>query len=145
MSDTPPPPPPYGGGQQPTPPPPPPGYDPGVPGYGQQPYGAPPAYGQPGYGQPAFGAAPQSRTNGMAVASLVLGILGVPTFCLPLFSLLAVVFGAVGLNQCKKDASYSGRGLAIAGLVLGSLMLLVFIALIVVGQTIDPDTWNVGE
>ena len=53
-------------------------------------------------------------TNGMAVASLVCGLLF--CFCIP--SLLAVVFGAIGLRQTRHGYT-SGRGLAISGLILG--------------------------
>ncbi len=53
-------------------------------------------------------------TSGLAVASLVLGILWLGGFG----SLLAVIFGAVGLKQTK-DGVKGGRGLAVAGLVLG--------------------------
>jgi hypothetical protein len=55
------------------------------------------------------------RTSGAAIASLILGILG----CIPLVTgILAVILGAVGLSATKKP-NVGGRGLAIAGLVLG--------------------------
>ena len=64
------------------------------------------------------------RTNGLAVASLILGILWV---CY-LGSLLAVIFGHVGLSQIKKsNGMQTGSGLAIAGLVLGYIGLGVLI------------------
>ncbi|MET8307282.1 DUF4190 domain-containing protein [Micromonospora sp. NPDC005173] len=59
-------------------------------------------------------------TSGLAVASLVLGILGVVggwcLFGVP--CLLAVVLGHVGLHDTRNDMK-SGRGMAVAGLVLG--------------------------
>lgn len=48
-------------------------------------------------------------TNGMAIASFV---------CAFLCSLLAVIFGHIALSQIGKTGQ-GGRGLAIAGLVLG--------------------------
>lgn len=51
-----------------------------------------------------------TRTNGLAIASLVTGILG--------FSILSVIFGHIALNQIGRSRE-EGRGLAIAGLVLG--------------------------
>src|ERR1700722_38995 len=55
------------------------------------------------------------RTSGAAIASLILGILG----CVPLLTgILAVILGAVGISATKKP-NVGGRGLAIAGLVLG--------------------------
>jgi hypothetical protein len=53
------------------------------------------------------------------VTSLVLGILG----CVPLVTGLgAVIFGAVGIRRTR-DPHFAGRGLAIAGLVLGLVSL----------------------
>lgn len=58
-------------------------------------------------------------TNGLSVAALVLGIV-----CLvsPIFGfimgILALIFGAVALNQVGKTGQ-SGRGMAITGLVCG--------------------------
>jgi len=75
-----------------------------------QPPGYPPTYPAPTY-QPA-------RTSGMAVASLVLGLLWV---C-GLGSLLAVVFGHFALSEiAKSQGQMTGRGMAIAGLILGYL------------------------
>jgi hypothetical protein len=57
------------------------------------------------------------RVSGAAVTSLVCGLL----FCIPMItSLVAVVFGAVGIRQTK-NPHVGGRGLAIAGLILGIL------------------------
>ena len=54
----------------------------------------------------------QQSTNGMAVAALVLGILGAWIF--------ALIFGYVGKGQIdKSQGTRTGRGMAIAGIVLG--------------------------
>ena len=71
--------------------------------------------------QPAAAVAPKS-TSGMAIASLVTGILGI--------SLLAVIFGHIGINACNRDG-LGGKGMAIAGLVLGYLGLVVGIFIII--------------
>jgi hypothetical protein len=48
-----------------------------------------------------------------------------------LFGTLAIVFSGIGLSQIKKDPSrFSGKGLAIAGLVIGIVDIIVFLALI---------------
>jgi hypothetical protein len=64
---------------------------------------------------------PVPRNSGMATASLVLGLVGLFfswfTFGIP--SVLAVIFGHVGISQTKPERGLSGRGMAIAGLVLG--------------------------
>jgi hypothetical protein len=56
------------------------------------------------------------ETNGLAVASLVLGLL----WLAGLGSLFAIIFGAVAMNQIKRSrGAMSGKGMAVAGLVLG--------------------------
>jgi hypothetical protein len=55
------------------------------------------------------------KTNGLAIASLVLGLVGL---CVPLCPLLAVIFGAIALSQISKTGQ-EGKGMAIAGLILG--------------------------
>lgn len=71
----------------------------------------------------------------MSVASLVLGLVGLPLCFLFVPSLLAVIFGIVGLNQIKSDPTQSGRGLAIAGLILGAVMLVLVVLALVVADT----------
>lgn len=56
----------------------------------------------------------QRPTSGLAVASLVLGILWV----FWLGSILAVIFGHKALSDIKRTGA-EGKGLAVAGLVLG--------------------------
>jgi Domain of unknown function (DUF4190) len=71
----------------------------------------------------AYGVVPYraQRTNGLAVASLVLGI--VSFFCVGFLfpvPLLAIIFGHVSLDRIgRSGGAEKGRGLAIAGLVLG--------------------------
>jgi hypothetical protein len=58
-------------------------------------------------------------TNGYAVASLVLGITGL--VIVPLIaSVLALVFGYMARNEIDRSGgTQGGRGLAVAGIVLG--------------------------
>ncbi len=108
-------PPPYG--------PPGPSGPPGVyPGY---PYPTPPGYWPPvGVSRP---------TNGFAVASLVLGILWVYW----VGSIFAIVFGHIALRQVSRSG-HRGRGMAIAGLVLGYIGLVTLIASIFAVSAISP-------
>ena len=93
------------------PPPPQPPYPPQPQG---QPYGQPP--GAPG----AYSMPPEKQTSGSAVASLICGILG----CVPFITgLLAVILGIIGMRRTR-DPKYTGRGMAVAGLVLGIISLL---------------------
>ena len=68
--------------------------------------------------------ATQTRTSGLAIASLVLGILGI--------SLIALILGAIGLNQMGKDPNLKGKGMAIAGLVLGIIGLISEIIIVII-------------
>jgi hypothetical protein len=71
----------------------------------------------------------------MSIASLVLGLVGLPLCFLFIPSILAIIFGFVGINQIKNDATQTGRGLAIAGIILGFIMIGFMILAIVVGNT----------
>ena len=73
----------------------------------QQPYpGYAPQY-APGPGYP-----PAGPTSGMAIASLVVSLLGI--------GIVGVILGHLALNEIKKSNGYiRGRGLAIAGLIIG--------------------------
>ncbi|MGD9997594.1 MAG: DUF4190 domain-containing protein [Ilumatobacteraceae bacterium] len=67
-----------------------------------------------------------ARTSGLAIASMVLGIL----WLWWVGSILAVIFGHVAISQTSRDPYLGGKGMAIAGLVLGYIgvgFLLLFI------------------
>ena len=76
-----------------------------------------------------FGDDQPPQSNGVATASLVLGII---SLCLgPLLSIPAIVCGILGLTRAKQTGS--GQGTAIAGLVLGgvgTILLPLLIALL---------------
>ena len=57
-------------------------------------------------------------SNGFCVASLVLGIIGIPGFCIVVPSILAISFGAIGLSKVSKSEA-GGKNLAIAGIICG--------------------------
>ncbi|WP_280839826.1 DUF4190 domain-containing protein [Micromonospora sp. A200] len=71
-------------------------------------------------------------TSGSATAAMVLGIVGVLggwcVFGLP--CLLAVILGHIGLHETR-DGLKSGRGMAVAGLVLGYVFVAPAVALTV--------------
>lgn len=67
-------------------------------------------------------------SNGMCVASLVLGIIGLPTFCLGILPALAIIFGIIGYNQVSNSAEGAGgKGMAIAGIICGCIGGLLFV------------------
>ena len=59
--------------------------------------------------------------SGLAIASLVFSLI-VPFGCIP-----AIVCGHIALRQIKKDSRVHGRGLALAGLIIGYAILGLFI------------------
>lgn len=65
-----------------------------------------------------------SKSGGLAVASLVSGIVGVPGFRMFVPSLLAIIFGLLALRD-ETIAGTSRRGMAIAGIVLGAVGLAI--------------------
>jgi hypothetical protein len=77
----------------------------------------------------------QTSTNGWAIASLVLGILG--------GSLLAIVFGLVGRGQIRRSGGrQGGLGLATAGIVLGCVWLGLIATVVVLAATGSFDRGN---
>jgi hypothetical protein len=68
------------------------------------------------------------RTSGLAITSLVCGIVGL---FLHFLSILAIIFGGVALAQIGKNPALKGRGMAVAGLVLGIITVIAWIAIIV--------------
>jgi hypothetical protein len=88
---------------------------------GQPPPAVPRAPAGPGY-------------NAFAIVSLILGIVWV----FGLGAILALIFGLIGLRQIERTGQ-GGRGLAIAGIVLGGVGiagLVLFIVLAAIGSTV---------
>ena len=92
----------------------------------------PPAYPPAGYPPPyAYPYRPPQQTNGFAVASLVLGIIWIYW----VGSILALIFGYIAKRQIDaSEGRQTGRGLAIAGIVLGwvGVGVLAIIAVVIV-------------
>ncbi len=83
--------------------------------------------------------------SGAAVASLVLGIIGLVTLCIPyvnflglICSILAIILGAIGRN------SRSG-GMAVGGLVLGILVIVIWVVLIILVLSIGLHLTNMYD
>lgn len=69
---------------------------------------------------------PPARTNGWAITSLAWGVLG----CVPYATgVVAVITGIVGLKRSNDPRYGTGRGMAIGGLVLGTLSLVFWLFL----------------
>jgi hypothetical protein len=105
---------------------------PTAPAYGTPPppppvYGAAPTYYPQGYGYAA-----QPSTNGSAVASLVLGIVGMLTCGYTFFiaPVLAVVLGVTARRQIR-ESGQQGDGMALAGIITGVIGLVISAAIVV--------------
>lgn len=71
----------------------------------------------------------------MAIGSLVASILAFPLgFCYigPVVAIVGVVLGIIALNQIKQSGE-NGRGLAIAGIIVGAVILVLTVILVIVG------------
>jgi len=80
---------------------------------------------------PAPVATRRPMVSASAVLSLIFGIIG---FGFPILSIVAVILGHVSLGTIKRSQGRtSGRGLAIAGLILGYLSIIAWAALILYG------------
>jgi hypothetical protein len=99
---------------------------------GFDPAGNPPPLGQPGgYSQPGpYGqyARVGRRTNPLAIASLCLGIGQVIAWILT--GIPAIVLGFMALKQIRQTGE-DGRGMAIAGIVLGFVGIIALALLII--------------
>ncbi|MET7454682.1 DUF4190 domain-containing protein [Streptomyces sp. NPDC005574] len=85
-------------------------------------------------------ASSRSRTNGLAIASLICGIIGV--FLLNvILGPIAIVLGVVGMRQAPAKG---GAGMAKAGVVLGIVDLVLFGILLAVSAANGGFTWYVG-
>ena len=72
-------------------------------------------------------------TNPLAVASLVLGIVGMFLFVFfMVVPILALVFGLVATGQIRREG-HAGAGMATAGIVLGSIGIALFLLLVSTG------------
>jgi hypothetical protein len=84
--------------------------------------------------------ASSGASNGFAVAALVCGIVGIfiANFIL---GPLAIIFGGIGLSRANRGAK--GRGMAIAGLILGVVDIVLFIV-VIAASSHHGVSWHVG-
>ena len=87
---------------------------------------ATPVAGVPAVSAPTAAAAPvalpQNKTDPLAILSLVLSVVGLLGFCCGFFlmaGIAGIICGHIALSRLSKDPSLGGRGLAIAGVVIG--------------------------
>lgn len=109
--------------------------------YGQQAYGQQggyPQYQQQGY--PGQGAV-QAKNSPMALTGFILALSGLFLFWIPyigwLLPIAGLIFSIVGTSQVKKSGgAYTGKGLAVAGIIISSVALLIMILVIVIAGAV---------
>jgi len=90
---------------------------------------------------------PAQKTNGMAIASLVSGILGL-TMCAGVGSVFALIFGYIGRGQIKRSqGTEGGSGMAMTGIVLGWIgtILTILIFALLIGGAITLFNWSQSD
>jgi len=99
----------------------------GTPGW--RPLSAFPEFGTPPIAptvQPPY-ASTRSKTNGYAIAGLILGLLSCTCPCAGcLVAVLGIIFSCIALSQISSSPAQEGKGMAIAGLVLSVCGLLIW-------------------
>ena len=95
------------------------------------------AGGQSPYYQPHV-QPPASQTNGLAIAAMICGVVGLCPYTFCIISIVAIILGAIGIRKPNN------KGLAIAGLILGIVGILVFIGILVFGLYLF-DTYGFSE
>ncbi|HKP73076.1 MAG TPA: DUF4190 domain-containing protein, partial [Pyrinomonadaceae bacterium] len=96
------------------------------------------AQGAHGY---AAGGDQTKKRVGMAVASLVFGIISLPTLgLLGVGAILGIVLGIVALGKAKNQPTeYGGRGLAIGGIVMSVLSLVLIVPVGIISAIAIPN------
>ena len=88
---------------------------------------------------------PQKLPAGLAITSMVLGIVSLAMFCLSYLSIpcaiVAVVLGAIALNKVKRGEA-GGKGMAVAGLVCSIIALALDIILLIVIGSVWTAMWS---
>lgn len=86
-----------------------------------------PAYGEPG-AAPAYGQPAGTKTNTLAIVALVASLIGLVS---GIGFLAGIICGHISLGQIKKTGE-QGRGLAIAGLIIGYVGIVLSIIITIV-------------
>ncbi|MEU5100009.1 DUF4190 domain-containing protein [Streptomyces sp. NPDC020996] len=108
----------------------------GYPGGYGHPAGSPSGYGTPGYGSPGYYGWPGMTplpSNGMGIASMVLGIVGAAVFCLwpiaIIVGVLALIFGFIGRAKAARGEA-TNPGQALTGIICGAVGIVLGLGMI---------------
>jgi O-antigen ligase len=90
---------------------------------------------------------PSTASNGLATASLVVGIASIPALLLcglgALGGLVAIVLGILGISRSGRTPGSPGKGQAIGGIAVGTVAVLAGLAILAVlalGWSTEVDT-----
>lgn len=73
-----------------------------------------------------------TKTNTQAIAALIFSLAGLLIFAIP-FGLLSISLGATALNHIKVTPGEKGKGLAIAGIVVGAFDVVAVVLSLILG------------
>jgi hypothetical protein len=89
-------------------------------------------------GGPGFSAA-EEKPSGLALAAMILGIVGLFLFFIFLPSLIAFILGLVAASQLKKSGTTTRLGMARAGWIMGAIGMVAFVAVVVVAVVFNDE------
>jgi hypothetical protein len=82
------------------------------------------------------------QTNGMAIASIACSGAGIIPFFFGITCVLGIIFGFVAMGQIKRTGGVQeGRGLAIAGIVIGFSLIAIFIVLVIILSVVGHNNY----
>ena len=85
-----------------------------------------------------------AKTSGLAVSSLILGILGF--FTVGLAAITGLILGIVGMNSIKKSSgNLKGRGLALSGIITSSVALILMPMMLAIIMPALAKTRNLAQ
>lgn len=82
-----------------------------------------------------------TRSNGLAIAGLVCGLVGILLFWF-ILGPLAIIFGGIGWSRANKGAPH--KGMSIAAVVIGVLEIIFYVVLVAVVAKNGGFSWHVG-
>ncbi|MHB1390203.1 MAG: DUF4234 domain-containing protein [Thermoleophilia bacterium] len=90
------------------------------------------------------GPLPADKASGIALASTILSIVGL--FCCGVSSIAGVIMGVIELGRIKKGESPAkGRGLAMAGVIIGAIVLVLWVVVLIVSIVAGGWSFQIGS
>ena len=82
-----------------------------------------------------------TRSNGLAIAGFICGLVGVVLFWF-ILGPLAIIFGGIGWSRANRGAAH--KGMSIAAVVIGALEIIAYVVLVVAVAKNGDFSWHVG-